>query len=797
MRNLKKLLSFIVTFTLLAAVTVPAFSAEGTYNYEKEANILNNLGLYEGNSTTTFDPDLGSRLDRQTGVVMLLKLFGLEEAAAELTDEEADAALAKFEDTASIADWAKRSVACAVKNGLVEGMSDGTFAPTAKLVGKAYCTLILRQLGFTPDYQKAAVELADVGGLTKAQAIKFSDKALIKDDLVGISFGALSARDKDSVAVITSLVEKGIIDPSAAAGAVDAITNADVKASLEDAIAEKKAEADAALKKGDTTSVNDNDNDDDDIVMSELEVNVAATGVKKLTVTFNKAVDSSKAVFTVMKGSTIVTQSGIAFADDKKSAVITLDSKLSLGDYTISVAGLSDTAKTKSISVADEKVDRIEFPSTTLVIDRANGHKATTRYKVSNQYGEDITSNNLEIDFSFEPFEGETTYGNGILTLELPYYDDDEFEVGRTISVFAYEPEANVSAHAILTVVAASQVAEVTIENLINTKNKDKVLCVGGTAEDFKLVMSFKDQYGNSMNSERFLAAMRGDTVFTLSSDSVVTIDTTYPNLQIEKIDGVDKVVLPLASIEGEGTVKFSAISEKTGVALDQFDIVVKEKARVDVLTLSAPALAVAGESFNIPFGAVDQYGFAVTTASGAVFVEDVTSMSVKGEEIDHTVSIEFKQDDVNGTVYLEVNAKNLTTTQTLTINAITCTGKPAQLSFTLNAPAVPSVISGIRNFAATLAIDQTSSLNEDDVIVQDQYGREDDVFGTAGYSIVVKASGNGCVTLGEVTGFTAEDGPAVTFTGAKKGTDEITIMLQKDGIDVEGSKYTFNINIP
>jgi hypothetical protein len=106
-------------------------------------------------------------------------------------------------------------------------------------------------------------------------------------------------------------------------------------------------------------------------------------------------------------------------------------------------------------------------------------------------------------------------------------------------------------------------------------------------------------------------------------------------------------------------------------------------------------------------------------------------------------------------------------------------------------------VISGIRNFAATLAIDQTSSLNEDDIIVRDQYGREDDVFGTAGYSIVVKTSGSGYVTLGQATGSIAEDGKAVTFTGAKEGTDEITIMLQKDSKDIDSSKYTFNISIP
>ncbi|MBU7007212.1 hypothetical protein [Phosphitispora fastidiosa] len=46
--------------------------------YGSEAQTLNDLGLYNGVSTTTFDPDLGSALNRETGVVMLLRIFGLE-----------------------------------------------------------------------------------------------------------------------------------------------------------------------------------------------------------------------------------------------------------------------------------------------------------------------------------------------------------------------------------------------------------------------------------------------------------------------------------------------------------------------------------------------------------------------------------------------------------------------------------------------------------------------------------------------------------------------------------------------
>ncbi|MCW2278768.1 S-layer family protein [Heliophilum fasciatum] len=212
---MKKITSVIIAFALLF-LSGAAYSAEG-YTYTAEAQKLNDLGLYKGISTTTFDPDLGTVLNRETGVVMLLRIFGLEADAQAITD--ADVTLAKFVDAATISSWAKNSVAYAVKNGLVQGYPDGTFGPKVALNGKAYCTLILRQLGYTPDYSNAPAELAEKGGLTPAEATKFADNELIKDNLVGISFGALSAADKDGKTVIENLVAKKVIDEAAAVDA--------------------------------------------------------------------------------------------------------------------------------------------------------------------------------------------------------------------------------------------------------------------------------------------------------------------------------------------------------------------------------------------------------------------------------------------------------------------------------------------------------------------------------------------------------------------------------------------------
>lgn len=215
MKNLKKMLASLVVVAMMASMAlVPAFAA--TNSYEKEAVQLNKVGLYMGISETEFVPDLETLLDRQTGVVMLLRMFGQEDEAKLLTDEQANSMLAKFTDAGTIADWAKKQVAYAVDKGVVKGYAeDSTFRPSAGLNGKAYSSLMLQQLGYDGefDYNQAATKLAQVGGLNASQAALFnSDTQLNKDALVGISYGALQAKNKaDGKKLVKVLLENGTI----------------------------------------------------------------------------------------------------------------------------------------------------------------------------------------------------------------------------------------------------------------------------------------------------------------------------------------------------------------------------------------------------------------------------------------------------------------------------------------------------------------------------------------------------------------------------------------------------------
>ncbi len=227
MKNFKKFFAVLVVVTLMvSSIIIPANAAEGTttttFSYEKQAKDLYDLKLFAGRSTEAYVPDLGSALTRQDGIILLLRLLGKEAAALALTDSEATDAIKDYTDKADVASYAKKYIAYSVKNDIVKGTTDTLLSPKANLDGKTYATMILRAIGYTvnagDEFNKACTTLVEKGGLTAEEAAKFNDKALIRDDVVGISYGALKAKYPDGKTIIEKLVADGVVDQKTAEG---------------------------------------------------------------------------------------------------------------------------------------------------------------------------------------------------------------------------------------------------------------------------------------------------------------------------------------------------------------------------------------------------------------------------------------------------------------------------------------------------------------------------------------------------------------------------------------------------
>lgn len=299
MKNLKKMLSSLVVAAMIASMAmVPAFAAN---SYEKEAEQLYKAKLYMGTSETEFVPDLGTLLDRQTGVVMILRMFGQEEEAKLLSDEQANSMLAKFTDAGTIADWAKKQVAYAVDKGVVKGYAeDSTFRPSAGLNGKAYCSLMLQQLGYNGDfdYHMAATKLAQAGGLNASQVALFNtDSQINKDSLVGISFGALQAKYKaDGKKLVKVLLDNGNVTKEN----LDAAGIAYAEITSVAAVADVTVDIGATPTLPATVTATYDNGTTADVAVTWASVDTSAAGEKAVTGTIaNTAVTASVKVIVV------------------------------------------------------------------------------------------------------------------------------------------------------------------------------------------------------------------------------------------------------------------------------------------------------------------------------------------------------------------------------------------------------------------------------------------------------------------------------------------------------------------
>jgi hypothetical protein len=672
MRNLKKILSGLLVGATLASSIVPAFAATN-YTYEIQAKALYDLGLFKGVATEpgVYNPDLGASMDRETGVVMMLRLIGKIDDANAISDSEASTALAKYSDAINIDAWAKKAVAYAVEKGLVVGTTDSTVGPKEQFLGKMYAAIILRNVGYqitVANYDTSSSMMSEKGGLTAAEAVKFNDKDLIRDDMVGMSYGSLNLQYQATAkTIIETLVANGKVDKALA-----------IQLGL--------------------------------IKEATQSVTATQTGSKQFTVAFNNAIDPTKATVTVKKGLNVVNVASVAASADNKSLVVSMPSKLTAGDYVVSVSGLSDTAISNTVTAADEQVSKIQFVGTQASYDRAGNTVLDAAVQVFNQFNEDVTS-------TYAPLL-QVTSGNG--TTSVPTTQGiftitgaTAYTLGSQVSVSALYTTTTSSAFAntVLTVSNQAQAASVTLNSLYNSSNK-ALTASNFASNDFYLIVDAKDQYGksivptgasDSVTANNFFS----DVIVNSTNSSVVGTPTSA---SIVTVDGVNKLALKLqapASPIG-GTATINVISKVTG-SLTSYQVAVQEAAKVDTFTMTAPAVATARNTkIVIPFTAVDQFGNAVTDFN--TIKNSVNVLSTLDTASSKAVS--FQPDYVNNTATLvldttAMNAKGTVAITATTTNTTTSPTKVTTLNVNVTDSAVPSVIAGYTSDVKTNLLQQ------------------------------------------------------------------------------------------
>lgn len=128
--------------------------------YDAEAESLKAEGLLKGNEKGL---DLLKPLTRIEATAILVRAMGYEDAQTSGTSY--------FSDIKSD-NWGAKYANIAKDKGIAEGVGDGMFAPDDTITASQFATLILRNMGESPDWQTAINTFTKMGLITSEQAEK-------------------------------------------------------------------------------------------------------------------------------------------------------------------------------------------------------------------------------------------------------------------------------------------------------------------------------------------------------------------------------------------------------------------------------------------------------------------------------------------------------------------------------------------------------------------------------------------------------------------------------------------------
>ena len=212
----KRLLSILLIAAMMFSCIVAASAA--TADEERKANALYELNLFKGVSTTTVDFALDKSLNRAEGIVMLLRMLGVEQKALGGTWAHPFTDLAKTNSA-----WADKYIGYAYVNGLTKGTGAATFSGSNALTDQQFATMCLRALGYADSGDAADFQWNDSTSFAAKKGILTSGEkiaAFDRGNAVTMIWEFLNSELKNSSQTLADrLASEGIFTSSAFARA--------------------------------------------------------------------------------------------------------------------------------------------------------------------------------------------------------------------------------------------------------------------------------------------------------------------------------------------------------------------------------------------------------------------------------------------------------------------------------------------------------------------------------------------------------------------------------------------------
>jgi len=486
----------------------------------------------------------------------------------------------------------------------------------------------------------------------------------------------------------------------------------------------------------------------------------------------------------VKKGSVKVNYSKITWNADKTAATIELYGKLTAGEYTVNVTGLTEGTLTASTTVEDEKVNSVKILSENAVLNNAKT-EVTVGYKVENQYGEDITENTSLVASAGGAVvntSGTVTATKGQVTIPVTNASVKE---GDSIVLTLVHTATGKAASQVVKVSSASAVTDVAITGIYNKDGKTLNEKSDLSKDAFYLLVEGKDQYGQAVKADALNGLLINNT-----NPLIAKVGNTFETI---KVNGKDVTALRLTGPVSAGETNVMLISPSSGKNAS-YAVKVAEAQRSNTVTFDVPELVVANEDLFIPIHAYDKDGTEITDVK--TLTEGTGKLTVSG-----ATGVTVVKED--GKIGIKVTKGNVSEGY-LSLVAVTSTGKSTIANIQVKAEAKPTVIRGLAtNVSSVLLSDK--NISKSDLAVEDQYGRvikssgltlaANDGSANGTYRIAVTDKSDSNVITNNTTQFVYNSGNITLTKGTVNGSEKVEFKLQvkKDGawVDVPNSIQT------
>ena len=523
-----------------------------------------------------------------------------------------------------------------------------------------------------------------------------------------------------------------------------------------------------------------------------VSLGFSAINVNELQVTFNKAVDDTKAVFAVKRG-TVTEDVTVTWNDAKTEANL----KRAVGnfpaaEYTVTVTGLefAEGKNTGTATVAAETIESVVIKNESLQISGT----APVSIGFINQYGKESTAvTGAQYTLTgYNITTGTTIPRVGTAAQLNTSAGAPTMVAGNDVRITVFHSASGKTATKEMKLVPAATVGKVDLGQVIMPTGKTRLTPAG--TKMVEVTYTAENTLGETYKLVTANVGTTNEPVKVFSSKASVLDPAKVV------VDGNNKIMIQ--EFAGAGTVTLTFLVQATGYT-STLDITVEEnEGAAYEVTLAESTAQFAANSTNpiyVGLTVTDKYGTALTPAQVAaaatanqivVFFDDTTTLSAAGIETSTAAGVNYGKLKITPLSVAKDKNANVTV-------RVVSSNKQASVQVTAAAASVPTTIDTKQGttVATTMMAGGTQTIMFD---VKDQYGTKQTGTDKSKYEVRYSTSNTAAVTLNNTTAdhFNGAAGTGKVMTAVAAGTSVVKATLWDvvAGAAIAEKSYTITV---